>query len=89
MNDTGRILITLSMEEFEEIIERTVKAALNGHHQEDRLLDAKAAAERLCVSPDWLYRHAKKLPFTRKVTAKMLRFSSQGIQRYLASKKIS
>ena len=53
----------------------------------DHLLGAGAAAKLLCVSEDWLYRNAKKLPFTRKLGPKMLRFSSLGIQKYLAIKK--
>jgi predicted DNA-binding transcriptional regulator AlpA len=63
------------------------KGELNG--QEDRLLDAEEAASRLSVSADWLYRNAKRLPFTRKLGPKMLRFSCQGIQKYLATRKIS
>jgi len=56
---------------------------------QDRLLEAEDAAKLLRVSEDWLYRNAKKLPFARKLEPKMLRFSSLGIQRYLATKKIS
>jgi predicted DNA-binding transcriptional regulator AlpA len=57
--------------------------------EQDRLLDANQAAAILGVSIDWLYRHAKKLPFTRKLCPKMLRFSSQGIQKYLSTRKSS
>jgi predicted DNA-binding transcriptional regulator AlpA len=70
------------------IIEQAVKEAINGHKDEDRLLDAEEAATLLSVSEDWLYRYAKKLPFTRKLGPKMLRFSSLGIQKYLATRKI-
>ena len=69
------------------IVEEAVKDALNGHREEDRLLDAQEASKLLCVSSDWLYRHGKKLPFTRKLGPKMLRFSSQGIQKYLVTTK--
>jgi predicted DNA-binding transcriptional regulator AlpA len=62
---------------------------MNGHSEEDRLLDAEEASRLLCVSSDWLYRHAKRLPFTRKLGPKMLRFSSHGIQKYLATRKMS
>ena len=64
---------------------RTLKADLN---EEDRLLEAAEAAACLSVSEDWVYRHAKKLPFTRKLGPKMLRFSSLGIRKYLATRKI-
>jgi predicted DNA-binding transcriptional regulator AlpA len=60
----------------------------NGDYIEDRLLDAEEAAKLLCVSEDWLYRNAKKLPFTRKLGPKMLRFSHQGIQKYLSARKV-
>lgn len=62
----------------------TLKADVN---EGDRLLDAPEAAKLLTVSEDWLYRHAKKLPFTRKLGPKMLRFSSIGIQKYLGTRK--
>jgi predicted DNA-binding transcriptional regulator AlpA len=64
-----------------------LKSELNG--QEDRLLDAEQASKLLGMSRYWLYRHAKKLPFTRKLGPKNLRFSYQGIQKYLATRKIS
>lgn len=63
-----------------------LKAELNG---QDRLLDAEEAAKMLSMSTDWLYRNAKRLPFARKLGPKMLRFSSQGIQKYLNTRKIS
>ena len=71
------------------IIRQAVQEAMNGHREEDRLLDAEEASRLLSVSSDWLYRHAKRLPFARKLGPKMLRFSSQGIQKYLATRKIS
>lgn len=64
--------------------------ALNGNKDdEERLLTAEEAAQLLSISPDWLYRQAKKLPFTRKLGPKMLRFSYQGILKYLATRKPS
>jgi len=51
---------------------------------EDQLLDVEAAAQRLGVSRDYLYRHHAELPFTRRM-GKALRFSSAGIQDYLGA----
>jgi excisionase family DNA binding protein len=48
----------------------------------DRLLDIGEAAKRLAMSQDYLYRNHSRLPFTRKV-GRSLRFSEQGIERYL------
>jgi predicted DNA-binding transcriptional regulator AlpA len=49
---------------------------------EDTLLDVTEAAKRLATSPDWLYRHANRLPFTVR-NGRQLRFSSEGIARYI------
>ena len=81
-----------TLEQFlRQIIREEVKdlLVLDVHHEADHLLDANEAAKLLSISPDWLYRHAGRLPFTRKLGPKMLRFSYQGIQKYLASRKSS
>jgi predicted DNA-binding transcriptional regulator AlpA len=54
---------------------------------EDNLLTVTEATQRLNTSPDWLYRHASKLPFTVRLAPKQLRFSSQGIDKYLQRRK--
>jgi predicted DNA-binding transcriptional regulator AlpA len=51
------------------------------------LLEAKEAAKLLKMSEDWLYKNAKRLPFTRRVGLRSLRFSAEGIRRYLASRR--
>jgi hypothetical protein len=55
---------------------------------EGDLLTVAEAAALLRVSPRWLYRHAKNLPFTRKLSRKVLRFSHSGIVRWLATKRL-
>jgi predicted DNA-binding transcriptional regulator AlpA len=55
---------------------------------EDRLLTADEAAQMLSVSPDWLYRHAKELPFAKKLGPKMLRFSHKGMLKWLETRKL-
>ena len=77
------------LEEFLKETRQELGKDTNGADGADRLLMAEEAAQTLAVSPDWLYRHAGKLPFTRKLGPKMLRFSSQGIQRWLATRKVS
>ncbi len=78
--------VMLTVAQLRALVRQEVRAALNGNAS-DRLLDAQETAKLLSVTTDWLYRNAKKLSFSRKLGHKMLRFSSQGIQRYLASKK--
>ena len=84
-----RMMVTLSVVELKGLIQEAVQAAIsqNGHHNGDRLLDKVEAAKVLGVSKDWLYRHAHQLPFSRKLGPKMLRFSYQGITKWIASRK--
>jgi predicted DNA-binding transcriptional regulator AlpA len=53
--------------------------------QPDHLLNVDEAAQQLNASADWLYRNADKLPFTVRV-GRNLRFSAQGVQRYIRSR---
>src|SRR6266576_2757258 len=48
----------------------------------DELVAVEQAAERLGIGKDYLYRHAKKLPFTRRMRRKLV-FSSAGIDEYI------
>jgi excisionase family DNA binding protein len=60
--------------------------AVAARDQSDSLLTVKEAAERLSVAPSWLYRHAKRLPFTRKLGHRTLRFEAVGLERWTASR---
>jgi predicted DNA-binding transcriptional regulator AlpA len=84
---------TLLGEPLIQAIREAVRAELQSFatqsHTEDRLLDAEAAAQVLSVSTEWLYHNYRKLPFTRKLGSKMLRFSYLGIQKYLAARIVS
>lgn len=53
----------------------------------ERLLNPAQAAERLGVTLRWLYRNAKRLPFTRKLTGRTLRFHEQGLAKYIRDRK--
>jgi predicted DNA-binding transcriptional regulator AlpA len=54
--------------------------------QPDELLDVSAAAARLGLSEDYLYRHHRTLPFARRVGRRVL-FSSSGIAEFITQKK--
>jgi predicted DNA-binding transcriptional regulator AlpA len=53
----------------------------------DALLTAEQAAKLLSVTPHWLYRHWKQLPFSRRLSRKTLRFSESGIRKWQNTKK--
>jgi excisionase family DNA binding protein len=49
----------------------------------DRLLTAVQAAAVLGVSKRWLYEHAGRLPFARRLSRRALRFSEAGLRRWI------
>ena len=86
--DDSTLSVTLTVGQLKTLVREEIeKAAGQNGHQGDKLLDAEKAAEILSVSPDWLYRHGSRLPFTRKLAPRVLRFSYQGIQKYLSTRK--
>ncbi len=88
--DDSSLSVTLTVGQLRAVVREEIEkaAAQNGQHG-DKLLDAEEACKVLSSSVDWLYRHANRLPFTRKLGPRMIRFSSQGIQKYLATRKPS
>ena len=63
-----------------EACTRITAASSNGS---EALLDVRDAAARLNLSVDWLYKHAKELPFTRRL-GRAVRFDPGGLARWLA-----
>lgn len=80
-----RLLIHLTVEELTEIVQQ---AALKSAPKEDRCLTIEEVCQILKVSEDWIYHRNKKLPFVRKIDG-LLRFSNNGLQRYIESAKFS
>jgi hypothetical protein len=56
-------------------------------HRDDKLLTAAETAGILGVTPRWLYRHAQRLPFARRLSRKVLRFSEVGAHKYAAARR--
>ncbi len=50
--------------------------------ESDELLNVAEASHRMGVSRDYLYRHHRQFPFTRRVGRKLL-FSASGIERHI------
>jgi excisionase family DNA binding protein len=82
------LVVQLTVEELSEIVREAVKNAMKAAPRDDHLLTIEQVCECLNVSEEWLYHHARKLPFVRKVGG-MLRFSNNGLQRYIESTKFS
>ena len=72
--------------EIEEIrctaLARLSTPAFSPSSEPDQLLSIGEAARRLNVSQDYLYRHGKELPFTRRMGRRVL-FSSSGIDQHI------
>ena len=90
-HNTQDLAVTLTVEQLRALVRHEIQAGVgqNANQDGERLLTAEEASRILSVSPDWIYRNAKKLPFTRKLGPKMLRFSYQGLLRWLATRKVS
>jgi len=72
-----------------EAVKATAWARLTGPpppNQHDELLDVSEAARRLGVSTDYLYRHHKQYPFTRRQGRRLL-FSALGIDRHIQQQR--
>ena len=82
------MVVQLSTEELRAIIVEAVQAAVKGNPREDRLLTVAEVCQILKTTDEWVYHNAKRLPFVRKVGG-MLRFSSNGLQRYIESRKFT
>jgi predicted DNA-binding transcriptional regulator AlpA len=80
------LLVTMTVGQLRDLVRAEIQAARTGQQDAERWMDAKEAAELLSMSEDWLYRHAKTLPFTRKLGHKMLRFSYQGLVKYMETR---
>jgi len=75
-------------EELQEIVKQAVSEAMKStKNVEERLLDAEEAARVLSATKEWLYQNRRRLPFTRKLGHKLLRFSYAGMLRWIESKK--
>ncbi len=64
-------------------------ASLDGKGQAaegDTLLKIDDAAKRLNLKEDYLYRHQKRFPFTVRI-GRRLRFSSNGIEKYIRQRQ--
>jgi predicted DNA-binding transcriptional regulator AlpA len=85
MSDPSRNPFDALLDAFRQMVREEIAAALKGS-KDDRLLAVAEVCETLNCTEAWLYHNTKKLPFVRKVGG-MLRFSSNGLQRWIAAQK--
>jgi predicted DNA-binding transcriptional regulator AlpA len=67
-----------------------IKAQANGAQsprpEGDTLLTVQEASKILGCTEDWLYRKADSFSFTKRIGPRQLRFSRNGIQKYIKSR---
>jgi len=76
------------LEQLAQRVAELIVARLDGkaaHPDDDRLLDVHEAAALLGVTSRWVYRRAKSLPFTRRLSKGVLRFSEAEIKTYIGA----
>jgi hypothetical protein len=90
-SDDARMIVQLSVGELRALIREELSAqhCAGMTTDNDLLLAPEEAANIMGVNRRWLYRHADKLPFTRRINRKNLRFSETGLRRWIAAKKQS
>jgi predicted DNA-binding transcriptional regulator AlpA len=91
MNEPAKNPFDLLVDQIRVVVREEIAAALsNGAEhpaEKDKLLTPEEAAEIIGVDKKWLYRHAKQLPFTRKLSRKAMRFNEVGLRRWMATRK--
>ena len=78
------------LSQLADLVADRVVAHLNGRSPAelapvDRLLTVDEASLLLGVTPRWLYRRAKSLPFSKRLSRGVLRFSETGLRAYMAA----
>ena len=92
MSEPGKILGDALRAELKEIVrealrEDRIENGTVSATEKDTPLTAEQAAALIGVSRRWVYRHADRLPFARRINRKNVRFSRAGLQRWLDAKK--
>ena len=55
----------------------------------DRLMTAEEVATALGVTQRWVQRRARRLPFARRISDHAIRYSEEGLKRWMSNRKLS
>jgi hypothetical protein len=93
VTESGKNPFDLLLDSIRLVVREEITAAISGvkHNEPDHLITAEKAAAILGQpgrkGVRWLYRHSKRLPFTRSISRKHLRFSETGLRHWIESKR--
>ena len=77
--ENDRMIVQLTVKQLREIIRDEIQSShtenIPTSRENDHFLTTEEAATLLNVKSRWLYRNARRLPFTRRLSRKALRFS--------------
>jgi excisionase family DNA binding protein len=76
----------LLLDQIRVVVHEEIAAAVKGS-KDDKLLDIDELCKILNVEKGWVYHHARKLPFVRKIGGN-LRFSNNDLQRWIAAQRL-
>jgi hypothetical protein len=73
-------------------LQTALGASLQNHRspaapEPDRMLSLEQAAAILQQTPEWIRRHAKRLPFIKRISRKKSLCSETGLNRWLAARR--
>ena len=93
MSESAKTPFDALLDQIRLIVREEVAAAYmtasNYTMESDPLLTVNEAATLMGVTSRWIYRHADRLPFVRRLSRKELRIDQNGMRRWLATKKPS
>jgi predicted DNA-binding transcriptional regulator AlpA len=81
------MLVTMNDQELRSLIRQEVQAVGRNGLEPDEWVDVETAARIMGVSPEWIYHNRKSLPFASKIGPRLLRFSRNGLQKWMESKR--
>jgi hypothetical protein len=87
IDELATVLLALAAERDRVAgLERVLLSRLLSERPGDRLLKTEEAATRLGVAVNWL-RHHRELPFVVRPSAGVVRYSSRGIDEWIAARR--
>jgi excisionase family DNA binding protein len=79
------------LEQLAELVAEKVAARLNGNgsgpSESDRWLTVSEAAALLGVTPRWVYRRTRELPFIRRPSPGVVRCDEAALRKYMAANR--
>jgi predicted DNA-binding transcriptional regulator AlpA len=83
----NKMLVTITVAELRAIIRQEIHATGRNDLKADEWVDIETAAKLMAVSVEWIYHNARSLPFASKIGRRLLRFSRNGLQKWMESRK--